>query len=321
MAALFKTKGRGKTVVLVDIESGSVGAALARFSRTEAPKLFGETRILVPVSRTRDAHALAKDIERATREALQHVSTVATRIRNHDAVAEQGDIEQAVVFLSPPWASMHLTGGTADFAEPLQRGTHLTVRATLGEMPISFHPLGTAAAHGSVLLFPDNRATLLCIVSGEVTELLVVSPNALLARATVPTGSRGLLRTLNSHAGMSFAEAHSFIGLPRREGSALNEPLLIAEDDFATQIEDAARDFKTLGDFSGIIVVAREPEAELLARALARNDALAELFPDGGVVRAVRASHAMPYIAAHAQKPDLHLMLEALFVDAKFGGI
>jgi hypothetical protein len=29
----------------------------------------------------------------------------------------------------------------------------------------------------------------------------------------------------------------------------------------------------------------------------------------------------MPYIAAHANKPDLHLMLEALFVDAKFGGI
>ncbi len=319
--ALFSKKGSGKTIALVDIESGSVGAALARLSPREAPKLFGEARIRIPLLNTRNAEALAREIERATDEALMHLSTVATRIRNHETLSDQGEIERAAIFFSAPWAAMHLSGGSADFVEPVLNSAHLSLRSTLGEIPTSFHPLGTVAAHGSVVLFPESGAVLLCIVSAEVSELLVVSNNRALGHATVPVGSHALVRTLISHAGMSPAEAYSFIGLPRGSGHAYHEPLIAAEDDFALEIEDAARDLSGLVPLSGIIVVASEPTAEILARALARSSSLAEIFPQGGTVRAARSSHVMPYIAAHAKNPDLHLMLEALFIDAKFGGI
>jgi hypothetical protein len=321
MTALFTKKGSGKTLAIVDIESGSVGAALVHLSPQEAPMLFAETRVTLPLMHTRDADALAREVERATEEALLQVSTVATQLRRHDTVSYQGDISRAAVFLAAPWARMHLSGGTADFIEPVRRSTHFTIRATLGEIPTSFHPLGTAAAHGSVLLFPDSGATIICIVGAEVSELILVSEYKVVGRATIPLGSHALLRTLISHSGMSPAEARSFVSLPRSQHDELHEPLRIAGDDFALQIEDAARDLMGLATLSGVLVVAHEPAAELIARALTRNQTLAEIFPDGGVVRAARSSHAMPFIAAHAKNPDLHLMLEALFVDAKFGGI
>jgi hypothetical protein len=301
MSPMFGGKKKsGKTIALVDVDSSSVGSALMHLSRHEAPKLFGETRVDVPLLTTRDAHLLARDIERAVHEALLHTSAVAARLRAHEAVASHGEVESAAVFFSPPWASMHLSGGTADFVEPMRRAAHLSVGATLGQIPTSFHPLGTAAAHGSVLIFPNEAPILLCIINQEVTELLIVSPKTLLGRATVPAGSHVLLRTLMTHGGMDREEARSYLRLPRRNDDQYSEPL------------------KSSSDFSGIIVIAQEPLPELLARALARHEGLAELFPEGGTVRAIRTQHVMPYIAAHARTPDLSLMLEALFINAKF---
>jgi hypothetical protein len=319
MSPMFGGKKKsGKTIALVDVDSSSVGSALMHLSRHEAPKLFGETRVDVPLLTTRDAHLLARDIERAVHEALLHTSAVAARLRAHEAVASHGEVESAAVFFSPPWASMHLSGGTADFVEPMRRAAHLSVGATLGQIPTSFHPLGTAAAHGSVLIFPNEAPILLCIINQEVTELLIVSPKTLLGRATVPAGSHVLLRTLMTHGGMDREEARSYLRLPRRNDDQYSEPLIAAEDHLSSLIQDAARDLKSSSDFSGIIVIAQEPLPELLARALARHEGLAELFPEGGTVRAIRTQHVMPYIAAHARTPDLSLMLEALFINAKF---
>lgn len=317
MSSMFGAgKRTGKTVALVDIESGATAATLTRLSHNDAPKLFGEKRIHIPVRNVRDTNSLIESATRATQKALEHISSVAARVRSHSAVGEQGEVSEAIIFVSTPFAAMHLRGGTADYVEPVQIGALNSVRSVFGDIPTKFYPQGTALLHGTQFLYSVDGATIICIVGAEVSELLVLSDRALLARATVPTGSHMLLRTLISHIGMSIPEAESYLSLPHKLGNNYHEPLVVAENDFARRIEEAMREFAPLKPTS-ILVFARENVAELLARALTRHEGLARAFPNGGTVRAARASHVMPFIAAHSKNPDTHLMLEALFVDAK----
>jgi len=70
------------------------------------------------------------------------------------------------------------------------------------------------------------------------------------------------------------------------------------------------------GDILRVRVIGAEPSGEWFARALAADGSLAELFPDGGEVRALRSHHLTQHIEAHAEVPDLLLMLDTLFVDS-----
>ena len=320
MSPLFgKKKNKSKkTIVLVDIESGSVGSALVGLSEREAPKLFAEKRISLPVRHARDSGTLLHAVTEATEEALLHTSSVASRMRNHKALLGQGEIDRIAIFVSPPWASQHLSGGTAEYVEPMRRAVNHMTQGLFGEIPTTFHPLGTAAAHGAVLLFPFDTPSVLLIVSGEVSEILILNDRSLLGRATVPLGGHALVRTLISHGGVSAAEAESYMALSRREGHALFEPMRVAEDHFASTIAEATKDLSGQDALGGIIVMAEEPLGEIVARALSREKSLAELFLEGGTVRSIRSSHVTPYIAAHAHKPDLSLLIEALFIDRKF---
>ena len=321
MSSIFgkkKTKGE-KTVALVDIESGSVGAALVGLSKNEAPKLFAEKRISLPVRHARDSDTLFRAVTEATEEALHHTSNVSSRMRNHKALSGQGEIDRIAIFLSPPWASLHLTGGTAEYVEPMRRAINHMTQGVFGNIPTTFHPLGTAAAHGAAALFPFNTPSVLLNVGGEVSEILILTDSAILGHATIPLGRHTLLRTLMSHGGVSAAEAGSYMALNRREGHVLFEPMRVSEDHFASSVAEATRDLNHSQDLlSGIIVMAEEPLGEIVAKALSREESLSELFLEGGTVRSMRAPHVMPYIAAHAQKPDLCLLLEALFIDRKF---
>jgi hypothetical protein len=316
-----KKKDSGLTVALVDIESGSVGAALTRISRDDAPKIFGETRVSIPLSSSRNTVALASEIERATREALAHISGVAARMRSNGIVAEQGEVEHAALFFSPPWAKMHLSGGTADYMESMRHSVQKEVADVFGYISTTHHPLGTAAAHTSARIVVDGHPFILCIVGREVTELLVVSPQMLLGHSTIPVGLNNVLRTLVSHGGVSHAEARSFLHLAERENHTLYEPLSSAEEHFARQFTDAARELRAGASPTGIVVIAPEPLQGIFAQALTNYEPLSEVFPDGGVVRALRPTHLMPYLAAHAQMPDFALMIEALFVDARLGSL
>jgi hypothetical protein len=317
-----KGKGRGeKTVAILDIESGSVGAGLARISRGDAPKLFGEVRVSVPILNTRNADALAREVEKAISEALSNISGVAARVRGHQHVASQGEIDRVAVFVSPPWAAMHLSGGTAEYAEPIRRAAAGYIASMLGSVPVTFHPFGTAAAHGTTLIFAPDESVVLCVMHGETSELLNLANRALVGRSTVPVGTHTLLRTLVSHGGVSAHEARSYLKLKNGERHALYEPFVAAQRDMASLVADSVRDLREGSQPGGIIVLAPEPTGDLFARSLAEHNALVDLFPNGGTVRALKAMHAMPYIAAHAPKPDMPLMLESLFIDAKFSGI
>ncbi|TSC68943.1 MAG: hypothetical protein G01um101456_406 [Parcubacteria group bacterium Gr01-1014_56] len=320
MSAFFgkrKTKGE-KTVALVDIESGSVASALVRLSEHEAPKLFAEIRISIPLFSTRNSDQLAHLITQATEQALEHTSSVASRMRNHGALGSQGEVDRVAIFFSAPWASLHLEGGTADFIKPVEAAAYQTAGSVFGDIPTTFHPLGTAALHGAMILLPSNTPSLLLIVGGEVSELLVRTDRELLGRATIPAGQRTLLRTLISHGGVSPAEAESFLELATREKHPLYEPMRAAEDHLTSLVTEATKDLQGQNELSGIMVVAQEPFSEIVAKALSRREDLAESFLEGGTVRSMKTPHITPYIAAHAHKPDLSLLLEALFIDRKF---
>ena len=56
-------KSPEKTVLILDVESGSVGSALVRLVPKKQPKLFGETRAYAPLSMSRSGSALYTNIK------------------------------------------------------------------------------------------------------------------------------------------------------------------------------------------------------------------------------------------------------------------
>src|SRR3989338_4285685 len=60
MFGLGKKKEEGRTVLLLDIESGSVGAALVRIAPQERPRMFVERRGHLPAGAVRTAGGLAR---------------------------------------------------------------------------------------------------------------------------------------------------------------------------------------------------------------------------------------------------------------------
>ncbi|MDP4020893.1 MAG: hypothetical protein Q8P58_02540, partial [Candidatus Adlerbacteria bacterium] len=60
MSPLFgKKKDDGRTILILDVESGSIGGALVRFSSGQQPKVFGETRHPLPLRATYEPQILA----------------------------------------------------------------------------------------------------------------------------------------------------------------------------------------------------------------------------------------------------------------------
>ncbi|HVU79941.1 MAG TPA: hypothetical protein VHD37_01095 [Candidatus Paceibacterota bacterium] len=313
-----KKKPAGATVAIIDVENGSVAAALAELSRRDAPRLFAETRVPLPVPRTHSAQSLARAADRAIEEALVHVSEVSSRMRAHEAHAGPASIAHVAGFFSVPWASLNLDG-KHDLTPFMQDAVRNAARATLGERKMSFHPFGTAALHGAASLFQADMPDLVCIVSGETTELLLAPGGMLKARATLPFGLNTLLRTLMSHGGVSATEARSYVNLGAPILHALGEASAHAAAHFAAEFADAARQLMRAAPARGVLVIAPAPAEAWFARALEGDEALSSIFPEGSTVRTLRASHLQPYFSGHGPRPDLPLMLEALFVDKKFG--
>jgi hypothetical protein len=160
-----------------------------------------------------------------------------------------------------------------------------------------------------------NEPCLVCAVTGEVSELMHLDGQGVRGHATFPSGTHSLVRTLRTHGGLSEAEARSAMRLPM-DASAVREPFAAAAGEFARHFTDAAKELMSEGEVMRVMVIAPESSVEWFAKALSQDESLAALFPRGGQVRALRAHHASPHIAAHAEAPDIHLMLDALFVDS-----
>jgi hypothetical protein len=303
---MFGKKSSDKTVLILDIENGSVGSALAKLSPGFAPALFGEHRVAVPVMDTRSAHSLARAIEHAASESLLQASEVSARLRHHaQALAPVG---QVVIFMAAPWGTPNLAQGRPDFA-PAFGELQPRIQSLFGDVPTTLHAHASAAVHGLRVAYPHEENALLVSVNGEVSELLLLEDARVVGHATAPTGLGTLLRTLKSHAGYSEHEARSALRMGQR-----SEASEAAAAHFAIEVKQAARELFAGTGQGSVFVLAQEPSAEWFARSLAHKS-LAELFPQGGTVRALRPAHLAPYVA-HSGSLDTHLLLDALYTGA-----
>lgn len=301
-------------MLILDIENGSAASALLRLEPGKQPKLFGEMRALTPLSFSRSGSRLAAEVERAVHKALTNAAEVSARVRNNAASSIFAGVDTAAVFMAPPWGTPDLAGGVPAFLPAMQSQVKDTIRTSFGDIPVSFYTSAGAAAFGTRALL-TKEPCLVCAVTGEVSQLLQMDEQGVRAHATVPSGLHAVLRTLRCHGGLSEMEARSAMRLPM-DTPHVREPFSAAAAEFSAQIKDAARDMMRPGDVFRVTVVAPDASSEWFARALSADESLAELFPHGGEVRALRAHHAAQHMAAHAENPDLHLLLDALFVDS-----
>ncbi len=314
-----KKKPDSETVLLLDVESGSVGSGLAILSPHEAPKLFGEVRIELPRAYHAGSSTLIPQVEKAIREALAHASSVAARLRSNDNVSRLGSISRGAVFLSAPWGSPNLSAGAKVFHGPLHASLQDEIAGYLG-VGAQYYTGADVATFGAKRLVP-GQPVLVCVVRGETTELILLGTDGVQGYATLPTGLHTVIRTLKSHGGMSDAEAFSMFSLAGHPRAVPHEPLEASAQHFVEEFAGAAQHLLNAGEVSGVYVVAHDSAGDWFARALSQDESLSEYFPSGGTVRAMRTHHLRPHVSAHLASPDLYLMLEALFVDGSVPGV
>ena len=303
---MFGKRSSDKTVLILDIENGSVGSSLVRLSSGQAPALFGAHRIAVPLMDTRSAHSLSRAIEHAASESLLHQSEVSSRLRHHAGALEP--VSRVVMFMAAPWGTPNLEAGRPDFA-PAFLELEPRIHSLFGDVPTTLHAHASAAVHGMRVAYPHEERALLLSVNGEVSELLFLEDARVVGHATAPVGLGTVLRTLKSHAGLSEHEARSSMRL-----NTQSEAAEAAAAHFAGEFKEAARELLSGQAAGSVYVLAQEPSAEWFARSLSHRS-LAELFPQGGTVRAMRPGHLSAFVAQHGT-PDTHLLLDALYTGA-----
>lgn len=306
--ALFGKKSPRKSVVLLDIENGSVGSGLVRLNSGEAPHLFGAQRAATPLMDTRSAATLLRSVEHASAESLLHISEVAARLRHANAL---GPVGKVVLFLAAPWGVPNLSEGRPDFSRTLLESVAPRIRSLFGDVPVVTHAHASAAVAGLRALYPHERDALVLSINGEVSELMLLEDGRVVGHATAPVGVHTIVRTLKSHAGMNDAEARSALKLGVR-----NEAIEAAEAHFAGEFAYTAQELYGGQGRGSVFVLAHEPAGEWFARALSHNS-VAGLFPQGGAVRLIRAGHFGGLVGGSS--PDTHLALAALYTSAAHG--
>lgn len=310
-----------KTVLIVDIENSSVGCALVRVSPTKAPKLFAEKRISLPLLRSISADKLLIETDKALREALAQASATAARMRHHPKLALVGVVDSAVVFVSAPWATAQgRQRGLVWSIEPLLISQiAASIIDTFGPLKTTFHAASAATSHATNQLFETAPDLLISTIGGEVTELTLLQEGVRVAHATMPIGKHFVLRTLQSHAGLSTHEAHSAIRLARASHieTPHAEALLAAAAHFAREFGQTASTIVET-PVAGVLIIAHEPIGEWAAQSIATHD-IGNIFAEGTQVQALHTHHISPHLGAHAMHPDLLFMVEALFIGTHSG--
>jgi hypothetical protein len=303
---MFGKKSPEKTVLILDIENGSVASALAQLASGEAPRLFAAERTGVPLLDTRSALQLARAVEHTAGDALLRASEAAARLRHGNAV---GPVDEVVAFLAAPWGVPNLQAGRPDFSAAITNSLSPRIASLFGDIPVALHAHASAAVHGLRALYPEVPHALLVSVNGEISELLLLQDGHVVGHATAPAGLGTILRTLKAHGGLSEHEARSAMRL----GQA-NEAMRAAAEHFAGEFKQAARELMAGQGSNNVFVLAHEPGSEWFARSLSHRS-IADLFPQSGVVRAIRNSNLSPFVSS-AGTQDAHLALNALYASA-----
>lgn len=305
-----------KTIVILDVENGSVAAALVRTAVGKPPKLYAEERVHIPVLNTRDATRVMKEVSRALRDVLQHVSLVAARMRHNEKTVHLGTIARIEVFLSAPWTAPK-NGTTAPWVHEsaVMEQVREAVEEYFNNIPVHFHAFAPKA--GQVLggLFPYEQNALVLSVTGEVAELLLLKDKVAVSHATMPVGKNTLARTLRASGGLSSKELFSALALSsehEEDPAQYKEILQTTREHFLDAFMDSAEDILGGTAPSSVFVIAEAPLGQWFSKAIAGHNTIGYIFPEGAAVRTIQHAHLAPYCELQTAKPDLILTLEAV---------
>lgn len=319
MSPLFGKKKKPSSILVLDIESGSVGSGLVVLSE-EKPRLLGQERKSLFSRGKPSASKLLEDIEKETEHSLARLSHVAANMRAHGAPT---DVSRVAIFLHAPWAGVSILPerAKADAHDETLDRLRAAAGGVLSNAPISFHSFSTTTTpivHG---VYNAPEETLVCTIGSEVAEVSFLKRGSIMGHATVPTGLNTLLRTLESHAGISRAEALSILSLSRSSREHVwAEALAAGMSHLAHELSLGAGELLSPARTSQqVFVVAPRGSADFFARSFTEDAGMHELFAPGSTIRAVSSRALVPHLASHPAQPDIPLLLESLFVDTRFG--
>ena len=143
-----KKKAAGNTVLLLDIESGSIASALIDMSGTE-PRILSYQRQHMPLAQNRSAVEMTRSLEQYLDHTLRHVAEVAARMRIHAPLQSKGEISRAIIFLAAPWGMPNLNAKTPQYMPGIRQYVKEGIEAAFGTVAVSFYTSADALVFGS----------------------------------------------------------------------------------------------------------------------------------------------------------------------------
>lgn len=308
-----KKKTVGTTVLILDIESGSVAVALVHVPGTGMPKVIAYKREQVPLLSTRSSSTIAISLEKALMHSLSYIAEVAARMRLYAGTEPFGTVKSAVVFFAAPWGTPNLATRKAAFVPGMREFTASEIRSIFGDIAVSFYTSADALVYGNGRI-GRSADTLIASMRGELLELLLVNNGGPEAYSTVPLGTRSILRTLKTHGQLNEHEAHSMLVLAHAADDMAYEPLAAAGHHLSETFAEGAALLVPAGAATNIVVVGEHPLGEWFARNLAQNKRVTDLFAEESTVEALRAHH-MGVLLEPTPVQDPFILLESLFVE------
>ncbi len=306
-----KKRAQGNTVLLLDVESGSVGAALVDFSKTQ-PQVLSYQRQHLPLTQSRSGSDITHSLEQTLAHSLQYSAEVAARMRVHAPLQGLGVVTKAVIFLAAPWGSPNLTSGGPHYVPGIRQYIKEAVKSAFGDLPVSFYTSADAIVFGSRTI-GKQVDTMAVSLRGEILELLLLSERGAKGYSTVPLGSRSILRTLQTHGNLSEHEARSMLSLTKHKDDLCYEPLLVAGRHLSDTFAEGAELLLPAGTATSLVVVGEQPLGEWFAKSIADNPRVSGLFSEDSTVEALLPYH----IADHFERGAIHdpyILLESLFI-------
>ncbi len=307
---------QGSTVLVLDVESGSVASALLRLSPQSNPTFLAYERQEMPLQPTVHSAKISKDLEHTLQHSLRYISEVAARMRTHAPELGYGTISSATVFLAAPWGVPNLAVRAAEYVPGIRDYIKEQIQASLGGIPVTFYTSADSIAYGSRAL-GKHEDTIAVSLRGELLELLLLNAAGPQAYGTVPLGSRSILRTLQSHGALSTHEARSMLALAQHRDTSFYEPLLVAGRHLSEHFAEGATLLLPVGQATSVLVVGERSLGDWFAKNLAEDPHVSNMFSEDSTVEALHPNHIKELVEV-GNVHDPFLLLEGLFVSDKY---
>ncbi len=302
---------QGGTVLILDIESGSVATALVDMSKAQ-PQIMYAHREHLPLLPSRSGSTIANALEKSLAHTLQRASEIAARMRLHSTEQPLGHVARVAVFLAAPWGSPDLVKGNSKFVPGIREYIKEKVEASFGTAPVSFYTSADALTHNHKVT-GGGSDTVAVALRGELLELLFLSNDMVRAYTTVPLGSRSILRTLQTHGALSEHEARSMLRLQKHTSNAQYEPLQAASKHLSDAFVDSAALVLPLKSNATILIVAEQPMGEWFAKSIADNSRVLTVFVPESTVEAFLPYHVADHVGQSGVE-DPFILTETLFL-------